>query len=90
MRNPTTGIMVNAGIFVNIANPKNMPESKIGIRLLLSSSKLCTSGEGEKLAFSPLEALNVTVTCDCWLLCYTCAMRFKDEKSWILNQLLLQ
>ncbi|MGB8036217.1 MAG: hypothetical protein WCF03_20570 [Nitrososphaeraceae archaeon] len=38
MRNPTTGIMVNAGIFVNIANPKNMPESKIGIRLLLSSS----------------------------------------------------
>jgi hypothetical protein len=28
-RKPTSGIMVNAGIFVNIANPKNVPESKI-------------------------------------------------------------
>jgi hypothetical protein len=35
MRNPTTGIMVNVGIFVNITNPKNIPESKMGIMLLL-------------------------------------------------------
>jgi energy-converting hydrogenase Eha subunit F len=34
-RNATSGIIVNAGILVNIANPKNMPESKTRIFLLL-------------------------------------------------------
>jgi hypothetical protein len=32
---PTNGIMVNVGIFVNIASPKNMPDIRIGTRVLL-------------------------------------------------------